>query len=44
MVAIQLSARELRRPLGIIHRERKVFTPTMAKFIELLSDGQIETE
>jgi DNA-binding transcriptional LysR family regulator len=40
LVAVPLGAHELRRPLGIIHRERKVFTPTMAKFVELLRNGQ----
>jgi DNA-binding transcriptional LysR family regulator len=33
---VRLIAPELRRPLGIIHRQRKVFTPTAAKFVELL--------
>jgi hypothetical protein len=36
LAAVQLIAPELRRPIGIIHRQRKVFTPTAAKFVELL--------
>jgi DNA-binding transcriptional LysR family regulator len=40
LVAIRLIAPELRRPIGIIHRHRKVFTPTAAKFIELLQKVQ----
>lgn len=38
LVAIRLIAPAMQRPLGIIHRQRKVFTPTAAKFIELLSE------
>jgi hypothetical protein len=30
----------LRRPIGIVHRHRKVFTPSVSKFIELLRDIQ----
>ena len=40
LVAIRLSAPELRRPIGIIHRQRKVFTPTAGKFVELLQELQ----
>jgi len=36
---VRLIAPELVRPLGIIHRHRKVFTPTMNKFIELLLEA-----
>ncbi len=36
LVSIRLIAPELRRPIGIIHRQRKVFTPTTGKFVELL--------
>ncbi len=36
LAAVRLIAPELRRPIGIIHRQRKVFTPTAAKFVELL--------
>jgi LysR family transcriptional regulator, transcriptional activator of the cysJI operon len=36
LAVVRLIAPELRRPIGIIHRHRKVFTPTAAKFVELL--------
>ena len=36
LAAIRLIAPELQRPVWIIHRQRKVFTPTAAKFVELL--------
>ncbi|MFH1268509.1 MAG: LysR family transcriptional regulator [Planctomycetota bacterium] len=36
--AVRLMAPVLERPVGIIHRQRKVFTPTTAKFIELLTE------
>jgi DNA-binding transcriptional LysR family regulator len=37
---VRLIAPELRRPISIIHRQRKVFTPTAAKFVELLLQVQ----
>lgn len=40
LVAVPLIAPELRRPIGIIHRLRKVFTPTAVKFVELLRQVQ----
>ena len=40
LVAIRLIAPELRRPIAIIHRQRKVFTPTVGKFVELLQQSQ----
>jgi len=40
LVAIRLIAPEMRRPIGIIHRQRKVFAPTTAKFVELLQQVQ----
>ena len=40
LVAVRLIAPELRRPIGIIHRQRKVFTPTAGKFVELLKELQ----
>ncbi len=40
LVAIPLIAPQLQRPLGIIHRKRKVFTPTATKFIELLVESE----
>jgi DNA-binding transcriptional LysR family regulator len=36
VATVRLIAPKLQRPIGIIHRQRKVFTPTAAKFIELL--------
>jgi DNA-binding transcriptional LysR family regulator len=44
LAAIRLIAPELRRPIGIIHRQRKVFTPTAAKFVELLQQVQAARE
>ena len=38
LTAIRLIAPKLERPIGIIHRQRKVFTPTTTKFIELLQE------
>ncbi|MGO8750070.1 MAG: LysR family transcriptional regulator [Thermoguttaceae bacterium] len=38
LAALRLIAPQLKRPLGIIHRQRKVFTPTATKFIELLQE------
>jgi DNA-binding transcriptional LysR family regulator len=40
LAAVRLISPELRRPVGIIHRQRKVFTPTAAKFVELLEEEQ----
>ncbi len=42
LAAIRLIAPQLGRPIGIIHRQRKVFTPTATKFVELLR--QIEED
>jgi DNA-binding transcriptional LysR family regulator len=39
LVSIRL-AEALCRPIGIIHRQRKVFTPTATKFIEMLRQLQ----
>jgi len=36
LVAVPLAIRKLQRPIAIIHRQRKMFTPTLSKFIELL--------
>jgi len=44
LAAVRLIAPQLRRPIGIIHRQRKVFTPTAAKFVELLVETQSGTE
>lgn len=40
LVAIPLTNPEMYRPIGIIHRQRKVFTPTATKFIEMLQQLQ----
>jgi len=40
LVAVRLIAPQLERPIGIIHRQRKVFTPTAAKFMEMLQSVQ----
>lgn len=40
LATIRLIAPQLKRPIGIIHRQRKIFTPTAAKFIELLQAAQ----
>jgi DNA-binding transcriptional LysR family regulator len=40
LVGIDLVEPELHRPIGIIYRQRKVFTPTVSKFIELLQRSQ----
>lgn len=40
LVSIRLIAPEIQRPIGIIHRQRKVFTPTTRKFVELLQQEQ----
>ena len=36
LAAVPLSMAELVRPLGIIHRQGKLFTPTIVRFLELL--------
>jgi DNA-binding transcriptional LysR family regulator len=38
--SVRLVNPELHRPISIIHRQRKVFTPTAAKFVELLLQVQ----
>jgi len=43
LAVVRLIAPELKRPIGIIHRQRKAFSPTALKFIELLQQGQKET-
>ncbi len=40
LCTVRLIAPELYRPLGIIHRQRRVFTPTAAKFVEILKQLQ----
>lgn len=40
LAAIHLAMTELARPLGIIHRRGKALTPTIARFLELLRQGE----
>lgn len=40
LAAVRLIAPQLERPIGIIYRQRKVFTPTSTKFVELLQEEQ----
>jgi DNA-binding transcriptional LysR family regulator len=42
LVAVRLIAPELHRPIGIIYRQRRVFTPTASKFVELLKEVQLQ--
>ena len=37
LVAVPLDSNDLQRPLGIIHRRRKPFTPILTKFVEALT-------
>jgi DNA-binding transcriptional LysR family regulator len=41
--SVRLIAPELVRPLGIIHRHRKIFTPTVTRFIDLLQEAEHTT-
>jgi len=43
LAAVRLIAPELFRPIGIIHRHRRAFSPTTAKFLELLQKAQSQT-
>jgi DNA-binding transcriptional LysR family regulator len=40
LAAVRLIAPELRRPISVIYRPRKIFTPTAAKFVELLQRAE----
>ncbi|MCL2347827.1 MAG: LysR substrate-binding domain-containing protein, partial [Planctomycetaceae bacterium] len=40
LVGVPISSPKIIRPLGIIHRQGKVFTPAMSKFIELLLESK----
>jgi len=40
LAAIRLIAPELQRPIGIVHRDRSIFTPTATRFIEMLQEVQ----
>jgi DNA-binding transcriptional LysR family regulator len=41
---VRLIASQLLRPIGIIHKRRKVFSPTAARFVELLREIQGNSE
>jgi len=43
LVAVRLIAPQLQRPVGIIHRQRKLFTPTANRFVELLQQAESES-
>jgi DNA-binding transcriptional LysR family regulator len=38
LAAIRLAGNRLTRPIGIIHRQRKAFTPVLSKFVEILTE------
>ena len=40
LASVRLTTPQLQRPIGIIHRQRKVFTPTATRFIEMLQQVQ----
>ncbi|MHC4403746.1 MAG: LysR family transcriptional regulator [Planctomycetota bacterium] len=40
LASVRLIAPQLERPVGIVHRQRKVFTPTATRFVELLQHTQ----
>lgn len=44
LASVRLIAPQLQRPIGIIHRQRKVFTPTATRFVEMLQQVQEENE
>ena len=41
LVKIELGDRDLTRPIGIIHRTGKHFSPAVEKFIEYLQSGRV---
>jgi DNA-binding transcriptional LysR family regulator len=42
LAAMALRNCDLKRPIGIIHLYRKVFTLAMSKFVEILCDGDVQ--
>ncbi len=44
LASVRLIAPQLHRPIGIVHRHRKVFTPSVSKFVELLREVLEPTE
>jgi DNA-binding transcriptional LysR family regulator len=43
LAVVRLLDCELRRPIGLIYLDRKMFTPAMSKFVELLEKVEVET-
>lgn len=43
LAIVRLSDCELRRPIGLIYLDRKIFTPVMSKFVELLEKVEVES-
>jgi DNA-binding transcriptional LysR family regulator len=44
LIAVPLAIEELRRPIGIVHRQRKMFTPAITRFIEMLKTVQAQSK
>jgi DNA-binding transcriptional LysR family regulator len=42
LTAIRLAGASLYRPLGIIHRKRKQFTPAQQAFLDMLREVPVE--
>jgi DNA-binding transcriptional LysR family regulator len=40
LAAVPLAIRKLKRPIGVIHRQRKLFTLAATRFIDLLREGR----
>ena len=40
LISIPISSPEMTQPLGIVHKQGKVFTPAMTEFISLMSNCQ----
>ena len=39
LVVVPLTSKDITRPIGIVHRQRKMFTPTVDRFVELLREA-----
>jgi DNA-binding transcriptional LysR family regulator len=44
LAAIPIANQKIRRPIGIIHRQRKAFTPTIIRFVDLLKESLGQNE
>lgn len=42
LATVELLGCDLRRPVGVLHLERKIFTPAMSRFLELLKQSSVE--